>query len=909
MNVSADARGARWTKPHGGRRESWPFAARQAELEAALSFLSDPDAESILFHGGPGAGKSRLALEFAGRVEARGRRVERLTVTPSSAVMPLGAFSALLSSQMAGVKPVQAFREAARILASEGDESQRTVLVIDDLHLLDDTSSMLLGHLLHTRTVFLVATVRDQAPYSDALESIDRREGTRRLAVRSFSAEDVAALLKAAVGAPAERATVDALNRASGGNALFLRELVEAARRTDGSEHSHGLWRLTGSLESTDRLTELLERRLRTVPEEQYRVLETVALCEPLELSAVCRSDDGDLGIGSAHVEALEQAGLLRIEAEGTRMTCVLGHPLYGELVSADITEARRIEIYRRQVEVMSRHGGRRQRDALKLATWQIGAGLPVEPDTLMTAAALARHAHDWEGLLRLLEASPENGSSFEVWMLKGEAHHHRCRWQEAEECFALAQDLAPDEEGLVNAVMARTQNAFWGVGDYEQVQALHRRADHRLSAVGREALRIDEAAFRIYRGEVGSALQLLEGVSRIPFERIRIWAELQRSLALSYSGRTQEAVRLSTSVQERVEEHARQHGLEGVSNHTTSPAIYRLVALVDAGDLSNARSVGEAAFRDALADQVVPTQAWLSAHLGRCELLAGRLEQARAWFAESCALSRAHDYPSSAPFAHAGLALVEAQQGAIEEATRSLAVAEPRSDRQFAVQVTVRMAQAWCAAAGGDLEKAQAVLLQAAAQSARAGMHSYEAWALAELSRLGGAAAAADRLAALAEASDSATVHIWALHAQAASRGDYARLGQVTDACVEAGLHLLAAESAHATARGTTDPRTAAAWRLTAQQALERCGQVDTPALRGLRVRSLTRREAEIAELACEDLTSQDIASRLVLSVRTVENHLQHAYEKLGITSRRELAGALAGIWCPADRREGRNG
>jgi DNA-binding CsgD family transcriptional regulator len=56
-----------------------------------------------------------------------------------------------------------------------------------------------------------------------------------------------------------------------------------------------------------------------------------------------------------------------------------------------------------------------------------------------------------------------------------------------------------------------------------------------------------------------------------------------------------------------------------------------------------------------------------------------------------------------------------------------------------------------------------------------------------------------------------------------------------------------------------------------------------------------LTPREREVAELAAQDLTSREIAEQLVLSARTVENHLQRAYEKLGVGGRRELREALA--------------
>ena len=72
-------------------------------------------------------------------------------------------------------------------------------------------------------------------------------------------------------------------------------------------------------------------------------------------------------------------------------------------------------------------------------------------------------------------------------------------------------------------------------------------------------------------------------------------------------------------------------------------------------------------------------------------------------------------------------------------------------------------------------------------------------------------------------------------------------------------------------------------------------CGGARTPGLSpGTTTWRLTRREQEVAAMAAAGASSREIADRLVLSVRTVDNHLQNIYSKLGVTRRDELVRLL---------------
>jgi DNA-binding CsgD family transcriptional regulator len=206
-----------------------------------------------------------------------------------------------------------------------------------------------------------------------------------------------------------------------------------------------------------------------------------------------------------------------------------------------------------------------------------------------------------------------------------------------------------------------------------------------------------------------------------------------------------------------------------------------------------------------------------------------------------------------------------------------------------------------------------------AAAGQARADNHLYlSLWALPELIeaavRTSNTEVAADALAQLAE-STSASGTDWALGIEVRSRallsqGEAAgrlyreaieRLGRTGMRADLARAHLLYGEwlrREHRRTDAREQLRTAyqmltamgmEAFAERARRELLATGET-VPKRTVETLTDLTAQEAQIAKLARDGRTNQEIAAQLFISPRTVEWHLGNVFTKLGITSRKDL-------------------
>ncbi|MCX4911659.1 LuxR family transcriptional regulator [Streptomyces sp. NBC_00878] len=874
----------------------WPLVGRGPELDAFAAALADRECRGFVIGGAAGVGKSRLAEECLARAAAAGFRVGRATASAAAGAVPLGAIAHLLPAGVDLSDPVAGFAAVAQRLAA--GPGRRWALFVDDMHLLDSASAVLLRQLMDTGVLLLIGTVRSGEPYGKAVTALRGGDAVYRVDLTVLSPEQIEALLQAALGGAVARRSLHELSAASGGNVLYLRELVLGALAAGELTEDGEIWHLSeGRLPGTARLTEVIEARLATADSAGRPVLELLALCEPLPLA------DAEVLAPPQVMAALDGAGLIRVTLDRRRTVVSLAHPLYGEALRAGLPVLRRRALLLDQAARVEARGARRRGDLLRTAGWRLAATGTADPTLLTQAAVLARHAHDYPRTIALLEALPEKHRTTATGLMLGSAFFEMGRWDQAEAALAQADALAIGEQEELAVALVRTMNLLWSNAPLTEALAVNEAALDRItSAEGRRKLRINEGFMRIAAGLPAQGLALLDDmetdVGDAPDVDVWLRGAWMKPFGLALVGRTGEAATWAERAHvghRRVDEHA-------LVSHPAVQRIPLVLALTEAGLPAEARREGERAYAELVAaDSLV--RVWMAVFLGRTEWLVGRPTTARRWWAEAAALARTFDHTMALRPVLGGLAACAAVLGDLDAAEVSLA--EHRTLPPLAPGLLStgeeRLGEAWLLAVRGQLGRARSVLTAAARAARSTGHVTGEALLLTDVARLGGAKDVTDRLTALAQTCDGMLAPARARLAAALAADDPDQLLQAADACRAIGADLLAAEAATAAAaawRRAARPRRASAAAHRAAAALARCEGARTPLLTTAQVTApLTTREREIALLAAVGNASKDIAQALALSVRTVDNHLHHAYTKLGVTTRRELAQTLSAL------------
>jgi DNA-binding CsgD family transcriptional regulator len=880
----------------GMTRPRWPIIGRRSELEVFERALGSGQQAGLVIHGRAGVGKTRLADECAAQAASSGHPTERVAGSRTTTLLPLGAVTALLAGGLGGPGSdgqvhAPALFEQTRAALHERHRGRRLVTVADDVSLLDAASLALLGYLAAQKTIFLIATVRTGEPVPDLLTSLWRDGRAERVDLHDLSRTHLDTLLHLALGGPIEAGTGQEFWEATRGNPLYVRELVLGALESGALVERSGVWHLEGNLPETSRLLDLVEQRIEGLSAEARSVVELLALCQPLELGYL------ETVTPAGVLESLERAGLVTIAVADGQVR--LAHPLHGKVVRAAMPRMRARAILLAQAERLEEAHPDSGPAALRIALWRLDAGARPDPEVLLRGAHLARYAHDFRMVRRLLEAVPEELLDAVGALLLGEALYELGSFGDSERVLARGQELPSSENVALRLAVTRAKNAQWGLCQPETALAINAAARAVVTfAPLAEELVADEASVLTFSGHPDRALAVLERI-RGRDRRTRVVQAIAGTIALATAGRTAEAVNLA---QAGYADHVAL-GDELAIAHPAMHIVNQVFALTEAGQLAEAEQLARAGAEIVAPHRVPIAQIWFAANLGRVAILQGRVATARRYYAEAAGLAQASHFTGPQRVALSGLALAHAMLGETDAAAQALQQRATVPAFGF-LGPEQQLADAWAAVASGQPAEAAGLFRAAAAQAGSTGHRTTESWLWHDLVRIGGKDLSG-RLRELAGVCDSPLVSARARHATAVRAGDARELAGAADDFAALGAMLLAAEAAAGAAEAFTragDRRAATAALRRSVELASACEGAVTPGLfRAVTVHAaaapLSGREREIAMLAAAGIASKDIADRLYLSVRTVNNHLQHVYTKLGVSGRADLAQALGSI------------
>lgn len=857
-----------------------PLAGRNSELGIIRRGLSRSGAHrGVVIAGAAGVGKTWLAREVLRLAEASGERTNWIVGTESARALPLGAFIGALGDV---IDPLTSVR---RVIKSFVTQQRRghVVVGVDDAHLLDGLSALVVNQLAQSDGARLVVTLRTGSQEPDAVTALWKEGLLTRLDLEPLSTEATREVIEGALGGPVDTRSAARFRRLTGGNTLFLRQLLADQIAAGRIRKLAGVWMWDDNVAVSASLSDTVARQMGRLDPQTALVVDLLSQCEPLAVEVLG-------GLVPRHdLEAAERAGLVTVERTGAGLMARLAHPLFGELRRASAGELYLSAIRGKLATQLAGSGDVDMQATVRRALLRLESDLDPDPELYLDSARHAMTLLDLDLADRFATAATRAGAAGAAGVramnlvLLG-------RGEQAEAALREMADL-PDAHHWATV---RAANLVWMLGRPADASVILESLADGPETPDQVAERlavqacVDAVAARC-RLAAGNARAAMNSVALPDFHAMM--ASLALIMAMGALGEVDDLAAVAEQSLRRATT-----SFEASHMRFWFGAVYgracRLTGRVGefvctAAELANtSRDVPGLAYAN------------LASLLSGVELVRGAAAEAARLGHEALAGVQMHAVTTGLrPATYFALAEAHAKLGQPDDANEAVSQARSCVPPEFLFMHTgLSLADGWVLAAGGQLRQAVDRVRQAALLARDRGQLTHELACIQAAAQWGDAAQAA-RARELAEELSLPLAGAVAVHAEALLAGNGEGLLAASAAYREIGDLAAAADAAAqasaAFVEGQQQRRGLYAAAL-ARELADNCGGLCTPALRTPAGLKLSGRQRDVVELVVAGLSNRQIAQQLVMSVRTVEGHVYRACQRMGVQTREELASLI---------------
>ncbi len=401
--------------------ERTTFVGRERELERLRHYwerVRTGQRQLILLAGEPGIGKTRLAAEFAVAAHSEGTTV-LFGRSDEEAALPYQPFAEALRHYIAtcppdelrgrlgasatvlvGLVPELAQRlsdlpappaeperrahllhDAFAMFLAETSKASPTILMLDDLHLADKSSLLLLKHIVRSPgqwPLLLLGTYRETEiarthPLAETLAHLRRNRAFERVSLQGLDKGDVGVLIGTLAGQDAPPAVIEAVHGLTEGNPFFIEEVLRHLVETGVIYDLDGGWTTHLTVDEMgipEGVREVIDQRLSRLSEECNSILTIASVIgREFDLDALERASD--LSVDRL-IDLLEEAVAARVVAEVPHMVgrYSFSHALIRETLYEQLTTTRRVRLHGQTLQYADS-------DGVKLAYEVLGASGP----------------------------------------------------------------------------------------------------------------------------------------------------------------------------------------------------------------------------------------------------------------------------------------------------------------------------------------------------------------------------------------------------------------------------------------------------------------------------------------------------------------------------------------------------